>query len=127
MLMHIGRSSTPTTGTQRAKPTKSTWQIQQNANVAATEWMKQKPTSSNAPTGTTYTMTTDGSSRNFWQNNIKILKCELLRCIYCVHQPSRQAIWGAEDLGTILEYLALRWRYSAYQPGIEPGTQRWQR
>ena len=29
---------------------------------------------------------------------VKILKCELLRCIYCVHQPFRQAIWGAEYL-----------------------------
>ena len=25
-------------------------------------------------------------------------------------------------MGTILEYLAPRWRYSAHLPGIEPGT-----
>ena len=56
-----------------------------------------------------------------------------------VHQPSRQAIWGAEDLGTILEYLAPRWRYSVsagYRqlgngkrdiPRFAPGNQRRQR
>ena len=57
----------------------------------------------------------------------------------CVHQPSCQAIWGAKDLGTILEYLAPRWRYSVsagYRqpgngkrdiPGFAPGNQQRQR
>ena len=40
----------------------------------------------------------------------------------CAHQTSHQAIWGAEDLGTILEYLAPRWRYSVSTGYRQPGN-----
>ena len=44
-----------------------------------------------------------------------------------INHPT-EAIWRAEDLGTILEHLApSRWKYSAYQPEFKPGTQRGQR
>ena len=55
---------------------------------------------------------------------IKMLTWELLRCINGYINHPAKAIWGAEYLGTILEYLASRWRYSAHRPGIEPGNQR---
>ena len=46
---------------------------------------------------------------------------ELLRCINVYTNHPAEAIWGAEDLGTILEYLAPRWRYSAYRRESNPG------
>ena len=46
---------------------------------------------------------------------------ELFRCINVYTNHPAEAIWGAEDLGTILEYLAPRWRYSAYRRESNPG------
>ena len=54
------------------------------------------------------------------QKLLEMLIWELLRCINGYTNHPVKAIWGAEDLGTILEYLAPRWRYSAHRPGIKP-------
>ena len=41
----------------------------------------------------------------------------------CVHQTSHQAIWGAEDLGTILEYLAPQ--VETFRIGRVSTTRKW--